>query len=77
MPEFNYNINSLYISVFILLYNVLYTNYNKIINLTKDFIILLGYNYITIFIIINIVGLYFFLRKLSFEINIKWTITYK
>jgi hypothetical protein len=45
----------------------------RIIN---EFWILLGYNYKSIILIINIIGLYLLLKKLSFEINIKWTIKY-
>jgi hypothetical protein len=77
MPEMNYTINSLYISIIILLYNIFYTNYDKILNLWNNFLFLLGYNYTILIIIINLIGLYLFLKKLSFEINIRWTIQYK
>jgi hypothetical protein len=76
MPELNYYINSWYLSSIVLLYNIFYTNYDTILIKCKDFISLLDYNYITIFVIINIIGLYLLLNKLKFEINIKWTIKY-
>jgi len=76
MPELNYNINSIYVSISILLYNIFYTNYNNIMRIINEFWILLGYNYTSIILIINIIGLYLLLKKLSFEINIKWTIKY-
>lgn len=72
MQELNFNINNLYLSILILLYNIIYTNYDTI----KQFLILLGYNYITGFMIINIIGLYLLLNKLKCEINIKWTIKF-
>lgn len=74
MPEFNqeYNCNSLYICIFLVIciYNTWYSNYNLIRLFT------LYLNYSTIIIIINIIGLYFILKNLTFEINIKWTIKY-
>jgi hypothetical protein len=76
MPEIKYNINSLYISIFVLAYNIFYTNYNNIIDNGKNFINFLGYNYMTIFVIINIIGLYLLLIKIKIEINIKWNIKY-
>ena len=36
-----------------------------------------GVNHISLIIIINILGLYLFLKNLSFEVNIEWTIRYK
>jgi len=74
MQELNFNINYLYLSILILLYNIIYTNYDTIMITIKQFFILLGYNYITGFMIINIIGLYLLLTKLKCEINIKWTI---
>ena len=77
MPEFiqNYNFNSLYICLLLLIYNVCKSNYQYInIILTKLYL----FNYISfIIIIINIIGLYIFLKNLSFEVNIKWSIQYK
>jgi len=76
MPEFtqNYNFNSLYICLLLLIYNILNSNYQYInIILNKLYL----FNYTSLIVVINIIGLYLFLKKLSFEINIKWTIKYK
>lgn len=76
MPEFiqNYNFNSLYICLLLLMYNVWKSNYQYInIILTKLYL----FNYISLIILINIIGLYIFLKNLSFEVNIKWSIKYK
>jgi hypothetical protein len=76
MPEFiqNYNFNSLYICLLLLIYNVWKSNYQYInIILTKLYL----FNYISFIILINIIGLYIFLKNLSFEVNIKWSIKYK
>ena len=78
MPEFiqNYNFNSLYICLLLLIYNVCKSNYQYInIILTKLYLLLNHTSFIII--IINIIGLYIFLRNLSFEVNIKWSIKYK
>ena len=76
MPDFiqNYNINSLYICLILLLYNIWKSNY-EYINIILNKIYLL--NYTSFIIIINIVGLYLFLKNLSFEVNIKCSIKYK
>jgi len=76
MAEFiqNYNFNSLYICLLLLIYNIWKSNY-EYINIILNKLYLL--NYISLIIIINIIGLYLFLKNLSFEINIKWTIKYK
>ena len=76
MPEFiqNYNFNSLYICLLLFIYNIWKSNYEYInIILTKLYLL----NYASLIIIINIIGLYLFLKNLSFEVNIKWTIKYK
>jgi hypothetical protein len=76
MPEFiqNYNFNSLYICLLLLIYNIWNSNYQYInIILNKLYL----FNYTSLIVVINIIGLYLFLKKLSFEINIKWTIKYK
>ena len=76
MPEFiqNYNFNSLYICLLLLIYNVWKSNYQYInIILSKLYL----FNYTSFMIVINIIGLYLFLKNLSFEVNIKWTIKYK
>jgi len=71
MPEFikNYNFNSLYICLLLIIYNVWNTNY-EFINIVLGKLYLL--NYVSLIIVINIIGLYLFLKNLSFEINIKW-----
>jgi len=76
MPQFiqNYNFNSLYICLLLFLYNIWKSNY-EYINIFLHKIYLL--NYTSMFIIINIIGLYLFLKNLNFEIHIKWTIKYK
>jgi hypothetical protein len=76
MPEFiqNYHFNSLYICLLLFLYNIWKSNY-EYINIFLHKIYLL--NYTSMFIIINIIGLYLFLKNLNFEIHIKWTIKYK
>ena len=76
MPEFNqnYNFNSLYICLLLLLYNILKSNYEYIIIIFSKLYLL---NYTSVIIIINIIGLYLLLNKLSFEVNIKWSIKYE
>jgi hypothetical protein len=76
MPEFNqnYNFNSLYICLLLLIYNVWKSNY-EYINIIFSKLYLL--NYTSFIIIINVIGLYLFLHNLSFEVNIKWSIKYK
>ena len=64
----NYNFNSLYICLLLLLYNIWKSNY-EYINVIINKLYLL--NYMSIIIIINIIGLVIFLKNLSFEINIK------
>lgn len=76
MPVFNqnYNFNSLYICLLLLLYNILKSNYEYIIIIISKLYLL---NYTSVIIIINIIGLYLLLNKLSFEVNIKWSIKYE
>ena len=76
MPEFiqNYNFNSLYICLLLLMYNIWKSNY-QYINIIVSKLYLL--NYTSFIIVINIIGLYLFLTNLSFEVNIKWSIKYK
>jgi hypothetical protein len=76
MPEFNqnYNFNSLYICLLLLIYNILKSNYEYIIIIFSKLYLL---NYTSVIIIINIIGLYLFLSKLSFEVNIKCSIKYE
>ena len=76
MPEFiqNYNFNILYISLLIIIYNIWKSNYEYVnIILSKLYLL----NYASFMSVINIIGLYLFLKNLSFEVNIKWTIKYK
>ena len=75
MPEFNqnYNFNSLYFLLLLYLFNIWNSNY-EYINIVLNKLYLL--NYISLMIIINIIGLYLILRNLSFEVNIKYTIKY-
>ena len=76
MPEFiqNYNFYSLYISLLLITYNI-WKYYYDYVNIILSKLYLL--NYAPIMIVINIIGLYLFLKNLSFEVNIKWTIKYK
>jgi len=76
MPDFiqNYNINCLYICLLLLVYNICKSNYHYI-NIILNKIYLL--NYTSFIILINIVGLYLFLKNVSFEINIKCSLKYK
>ena len=76
MPDFiqNYNINSLYICLLLLVYNICNSNYDYI-NIILNKIYLL--NYTSFIIVINIVGLYLFLKNVSFEVNIKCSLKYK
>ena len=73
MPEFNYNFNSLYLCLLLLVYNIWISNYYYI-NIIIEKLYLL--NYTSIIITINIIGLYLILQKLNFEININWVIKY-
>ena len=65
----NYNFNILYISLLIIIYNYEYVN----IILSKLYLL----NYASLIIVINIIGLYLFLKNVSFEVSIKWSIKYK
>lgn len=75
MPVFNqtYNLNSLYLCLLLILYDIWKTN-NDYINMFLNKIYLL--NYTSIFIIINVLGLILILRKLSFGISVNCSITY-
>ncbi len=76
MPEINYNLNSLYVCLLLIIYNIWKINYDYInINIIMNKLYLL--NYTSIIIIINVLGLFLILRKLSFEVNIKYSIIYK
>jgi len=70
----NYNFNGLYICLLLVVYNIWNSNY-VYINIIFSKLYLLHYT--SLILIINIIGLYLFLRNLSFEVNIKWSIKYK
>lgn len=76
MPEFNqnFNFNSLYVCLLLLLYNILKDNYGYIVLVYNKLCLL---NYYSLLIFINIFGLYFILTKLSFELNIRTSIKFK
>lgn len=76
MPGFiqNYNINSLIVCIILLLYNAYKSNF-EYINIILHKLYLL--NYTSIIIIINIVGLYLFLKNITFEVNINCSVKYK
>jgi hypothetical protein len=70
MPEFikKYNFDSLYICLLLIIYNIWVSNYYYMnIILAKLYLL----NYTSLIIIINIIGIYLFLKNISFEINIK------
>lgn len=76
MPELiqNYNFNMLYMSLLVIIYNIWKSNYEYVnIILSKLYLL----NYVSLLILINIIGLYLFLKNVSFEVNIKWSIKYK
>ena len=76
MPDFiqSYNINSLYICLLLLVYNIWKSNYEYIkIILHKLFLL----DYTSIIILINIIGLYLFLKNVSLEVNINCSLKYK
>jgi hypothetical protein len=76
MPDFiqNYNTNGLYICLLLLFYNIYKSNY-EYINIILNYICLI--NYTSFIIVINIIGLFLFLKNLSFEINIEFSLKYK
>jgi hypothetical protein len=76
MPDFiqNYNINSLYICLLLLVYNVYKSNYDYI-NIILHKIYLL--NSTSFIIVINMIGLYLLLKNLSFEVNIRCSLKYE
>ena len=70
----NFNFNSLYVCLLLLLYNILKDNYSYIIFIYNKLYL---FNYYSLIIVINILGLYFILNKLSFEFNIRTSIKFK
>jgi hypothetical protein len=76
MPEViqKYNFNILYMTLLVIIYNIWKSNYEYVnIILSKLYLL----NYESLMILINIIGLYLFLKNVSFEVNIKWSIKYK
>jgi len=73
MPDFfqQYQFNSLSVCVLLLIYNIWKSNYEYIYLLWNKLILL---DYTSLIIIINIIGIYLFLKNLTFEINIHFTI---
>ena len=69
MQDYNLNIDILYVCIFLLIskYEFIFIILNK----------LYLFNYTSFFIIINIIGLYIFIKNISFEINLKFNIKYK
>jgi hypothetical protein len=69
IQDYNLNINILYVCIFLLMskYELIFTILNK----------LYLFNNTSIFIIINIIGLYLFIKNISFEINLKLNFKYK
>ena len=61
-------------SLLVIIYNIWKSNYEYVnIILSKLYLL----NYASLMIVINIIGLYLFLKNVSFEVNIKWSIKYK
>ena len=75
MPECiqHYNFNSLYICLLLFMYNIWTSNYQYINIICLKLYIL---NYTSFIIVINIIGLYLLLKKISFEVNINLSIKY-
>jgi hypothetical protein len=69
MQDYNLNVDILYVCIFLLIskYEFIFIILNK----------LYLFNYTSFFIIINIIGLYIFIKNISFEINLKFNIKYK
>ena len=68
MPELiqNYNFNILYMSLLVIIYNIWKSNYEYVnIILSKLYLL----NYASLMIVINIIGLYLFLKNVSFVKN--------
>ena len=76
MPEFiqNYNFNSLYVCLLLLAYNIWRNNfeYINIIDLINIFLNKIYlFNYASLIIVINIIGLYLFLKKIIIAFLLK------
>lgn len=66
--QVNYEFNVLYLCLIIFVYNIWHYNY---------VFILLDKIYNNPIMVIYVIGLLFVLNKISFEINITWSIKYK
>ena len=74
MPELiqTYNCNSFSLFIWLFIYNIWKSNYDYVNTISKLY---LCNNYISVMIILtNILGLYLFLKKISFEVTIKVSI---
>lgn len=76
MPDLSqkYNANGLHICLLLLFYNICRSNY-EYINILLNRIYLLNSTSLTI--IINIIGLYLFLKNVFIEVNINILLKYK
>lgn len=70
----NYNLNSIYVCMILIFYNIYNSNYNYINRIINQIFL---FNYMSVFIIINIIGLFLLLKNLSFEIKISCSVKYK
>lgn len=68
MPEMNINYNSTVIFWMLLLYSLLSPNYEYITLFVNKIML---FDHISLFLAINIIGIYLFLKNITFEINIK------
>ena len=77
MPEYNqyynYNFSSFYICALLFFYNIWKSNY-EYVNIIFAKLYLL--NYTSLVILINVIGLYLLLNKLTFDVTVKWTVKY-
>ncbi len=69
IQDYNLNINILYVCIFLLI-----SKYEFILIILNKLYL---FNYTSYFIIINIIGLYLFIKNISFDINLKFNIKYK
>lgn len=76
MPDFNYNynLNSVYVCLSLLIYNICKSNYDFLHILLNKICLL---NYTSFIILTSIIGLYLFLKNVCFEFNITFSIKYK
>ncbi len=70
----NYNLSSIYICMVLIVYNIYNSNYNYINRIINQIFL---FNYTSVFIIINIIGLYLLLNNISFELKISCSVKYK